>query len=103
MERKKYYVSVVSKTIMEKQGDAAYELEIEATDEEIDQLKDLFEEEEDFEIDSFWRAHAAGVPYHHDNANDGYDFVLKEIYRKLYALGTQETKEVIHNMNILND
>ncbi len=53
MERNKYYVSVQSRSIMSNQGDAAYELEIEATDEEIKQLQELFEVEEDFEIDTF--------------------------------------------------
>ncbi|MCZ8521859.1 MULTISPECIES: hypothetical protein [Paenibacillus] len=102
MERKKYYVSVQSKTIMENQGDAAYELEIEATEEQILQLLDLFEEEEDFELDTFIRAQIPGVPYHHDSANDGYDIVLKDIYRTIHNLGTEETKQHIEKMQILN-
>ncbi|MED4600835.1 hypothetical protein P9314_08970 [Paenibacillus validus] len=102
MERNKYYVSVQSRSIMSNQGDAAYELEIEATDEEIKQLQELFEVEEDFEIDTFWRAHAAGIPYHYDQANVGYDMALQEIYRKIHALGTKETKDQIEKMQILN-
>ncbi|MEK8128795.1 hypothetical protein WMW72_12850 [Paenibacillus filicis] len=102
MEKKKYYVSVQSRTIMQNQGDAAYELEIEATDEQVLQLQELFEEEEDFDIDSFIRVHSPSVPYHHDEANDGYDIVLTEIYRTLHHLGTEETKQHIESMQILN-
>lgn len=102
MEKQKYYVSVQSRTIMHHQGDASYELEIEATPEEITQLEDLFEDKEDYELDTFVRAHAPAIPYHHDNANDGYDLALKAIYQKLYALGTQETKNHIKSMNILD-
>lgn len=102
MEREKYYISVQSRTIMKNQGDATYELEIVATPEEILQLENLFETQEDFELETFVRAHYPAVQYHHDNSNDGYDMVLKEIYQKLYSLGTQETKKHIESMNILN-
>jgi hypothetical protein len=102
MEREKYYVSVQSRTIMKNQGESAYELEIEATPEEILQLQAIFEVEEDYELASFTRAHYPGIPYHHDNANDGYDMALKEIYKTLHTLGTRETKEHIERMNILN-
>ncbi|WP_159885063.1 hypothetical protein [Paenibacillus puerhi] len=102
MEKNRYYVSVQSKTIMLQQGDAAYEFEIDATPEEILQLQDLFEEEEDFENETFFRTPLPGIPYHHDRANDGYDFVLTEIYQKLHDLGTKETKAHIKSMHILN-
>jgi hypothetical protein len=100
MERKRYYVSVQSKSIMENQGEAAYELEIEATPEEVEQLTVMFENQEDFELDTFFRAHYIAVPYHHDNANDFYDGALKAIYEKLHALGTEETKKHIDSMHV---
>ncbi|UUZ80269.1 hypothetical protein LJK88_35915 [Paenibacillus sp. P26] len=101
MEKMTYYVSVQSRTIMLHQGDAAYELEIEATPDEIRELQELFEDKEDFELDTFSRAHYLATEYHHDRSNDGYDMVLKDIYQKLYALGTDETKRHIESMNIL--
>jgi hypothetical protein len=101
MDRKRYYISVQSKTIMENQGDAAYELEIEATPEEIEQLKEMFEDEEDFELETFFRAHYLAVPYHLDASNDLYDQSLRAIYEKLHALGTEETKKHIESMHVL--
>ncbi|TVY10379.1 hypothetical protein [Paenibacillus cremeus] len=100
--KRRYYVSVQSRTIMENQGDAAYELEIDATPEQIDRLRDLFDEKEDYEQDSFIRAHAPGIPYHHDAPNDGYDASLQTIYETLHDLGTKETKDHIESMQVLN-
>jgi len=101
-EKRRYYVSVQSKSIMLNQGDATYELEIDATPEQILELRELFEDEEDFENDTFWRAHIPAIPYHHDNSNDGYDVMLEEIYRKLYEWGTPETRAHIESMNVLH-
>lgn len=101
MERKTYYVSVQSKTVMENQGDAAYEMEINATEEDLLRLEELFEEEEDYELGTYVRAHNPTVPYHHDRENDGYDAVLKEVYRTLHELGTAQTKKHIEGMGIL--
>jgi len=100
MSKKKYYVSVQSRTIMERQGDAAYELEIEATPEELRQLQSLFEEMEASDQDAYFRTHFPGIPYHHDSENDRYDDSLKRVYRTLYSLGTEETKSHIAAMNV---
>jgi hypothetical protein len=100
MERKNYYVSVQSRTIMENQGDASYELVINATPEEIDVLAELFENQADVDEASFIRGHTPAIPYHHDNVNDDMDWYIKEIYKTLYNLGTQETKEHILSMEI---
>jgi hypothetical protein len=100
MEKQKYYVSVQSKTIMTGQGDAAYEFEIEATPEEVQGLLKLFDEMEDFDNQSFFRNHIPGIPYHHDLENDGYDFYLKEIYKSIQQLGTEETRKHILTMDL---
>ncbi|MCM3271375.1 hypothetical protein [Paenibacillus elgii] len=102
MDKKNYYVSVQSKTIMQHQGDAAYELEIEATPEEVIKLKELFEDVEYAEELTFSRAHFPGIPYHHDKENDAYDSYLKNVYQTLYSLGTDETKKHIQTMNVLD-
>lgn len=102
MERKRYYVSVQARRIMENQGDAAYELEIEATPEEIGYLQEIFDKMASVEHSAYWRAHIPGVPYHHDDENDATDAYLKDVYRLLFTLGTDETKEHIMSMNILD-
>jgi hypothetical protein len=100
-EKKRYYISVQSQTIMEHQGDASYELEIEANAEELQKLNELFELMDEFDQSSFLNNPVPGIPYHHDLENDGYDYYLKEIYKFLYDNGTEKTKSHIQSMNIL--
>jgi hypothetical protein len=103
MEKRKYYVSVQSRTIMENQGDASYELVINAIPEEINELVELFKYQADVDEVTIIRTNIPAIPYHHDNINDDSDWSLKEIYKTLYTLGTMETKEHILSMGILND
>ncbi|QTH45521.1 hypothetical protein J4772_14540 [Cohnella sp. LGH] len=100
MSKQKYYVSVQAKTILPNQGDAAYELEIEAEPEDVRQLLELFEEMESFDNASGFRNLIPGIPYHHDQENDGYDYYLREVYNKLQEVGTDETKKHISQMNL---
>jgi hypothetical protein len=93
----------VSSTIMENQGDAAYELVIDATPEEVNELVDLFEKQADVDKSTFIRTHIPAIPYHHDKENDASDRGLQEIYTTLYTLGTMETKKHILSMEILNN
>lgn len=102
MDKKRYYISVQAGTILEKQGDAAYELEIEATPEEVDKLSEVFEELDNFDQASFTQAATSvTIAYHLDESNDGYDFYLNEAYSMIYDLGTEETKQHIKSMKIL--
>ncbi|WP_228100958.1 hypothetical protein [Paenibacillus donghaensis] len=100
--KKRYYVSVQSRTIMEQQGDAAYELEIEATPDEVSQLRALFDSMYHFDMETYFRMHYPGIPEHYDNDNNLYERDLKNIYRLLHELGTGETKEHIASMNVLD-
>jgi hypothetical protein len=102
MEKTKYYVSVQAQSILSEQGAAAYELVILATDREVTQLQELFDNEEVAENATFFRGMAPGIPYHIDNENDVYDYYLIEIYKKIYELGTPETRSHIEGMHILN-
>ena len=101
MDRRRYYVSVHSKSIMENQGDGAYEFEVEATPEELDELRDLFA---DLEIDenktAFRGALQPAKPYHLDGENDAYDDDLNEIYNLLLRIGTEETVRHLNGMRL---
>jgi hypothetical protein len=101
MEKKTYYVSVQAGTVLENEGDAAFEFEISATPEEVDKLAEMFESAMEADHDAFWRAHTLAIPYHHDDENDTYDDSLKMIYQTIYELGTPETKRHIESMNVL--
>jgi hypothetical protein len=87
---------------MENPGDAAYELEISATPEDVEKLSDIFENMGDFDQASFLKSQALAYPYHLDPENDGYDYYLAEAYKLLYGLGSSETKRHIENAGLLN-
>ncbi|GIQ67360.1 hypothetical protein DUZ99_02475 [Xylanibacillus composti] len=101
MDKRTYYVSVQAATILENQGDAAYEFEIEATPKEAAQLGELMEVQKDYDFESFFRAPIPGIPYHYDGPNDGYDTSMRQVFAKLHELGTAETKQHIEQMGIL--
>lgn len=101
MDKKRYYVSVQANTVLEQQGDAAYEFEIDATDKELMKLQELFENKEDVEDETFLRAPIPAFPYHQDGENDAYDENIRSVYRLLHQLGTAETKQHIDQMGIL--
>lgn len=102
MEKTKYYVSVQAHSILADQGAASYELEISASDYEVEQLQELFDNKLGAEDSTFFRAITPGIPYHIDDENDTFDYYLIEIYKKIYELGTNETQSHIERMNILN-
>ncbi|MBB6731734.1 hypothetical protein [Cohnella zeiphila] len=99
MDRRRYYVSVQSKSILENQGDGAYEFEVDATPEEVQTLRDLFAALEIHEYGTAFRiALQPGLPYHHDRQNDAYDDDLNEIYNLLHRIGTEETVRHLDGM-----
>lgn len=100
MGKSTYYVSVQAKTINSSRGDAAYEFEIEADEERLVQLQELFDAMDEFDQAGYWRAHQPFLEYSHDPENDGYDYFLKEIYRRLSDWGTEETKRHIATMDV---
>jgi hypothetical protein len=87
---------------MENQGDAAYELEIDATPDEVNQLRNLFDSMYHFDMETYFRMHYPGIPEHYNNDDVLFERDLKNIYRLLHELGTGETKEHIVSMNILD-
>lgn len=101
MKKDKYYVSVQSGSILKDQGAAAYELEIMATEEEVEQLKEWLDVRDDTDKASLLRtAMAGGAQYHNDFENDSHDEALQHVYRWLYQLGTKETKQHIESMGL---
>jgi len=92
MIKSKYYVSVQSKSLSREQGSAAYEWEIEATDEEAAALERLFGRLDESEHATFIRGMTPGLPYHWDRENDAYDGTLRQIFDRIHALGTPDTR-----------
>jgi hypothetical protein len=104
MNKMIYWVSVGKHEIVPKGEGANYEFEIEASDDELDQLRELFDEAD--HVDNSLLSRAA-TPYEafeevdQDAKNLPYDMQLKEIYRIIYNLGLPETKAHIMRMGII--
>ncbi|GFN33682.1 hypothetical protein [Paenibacillus xylaniclasticus] len=100
-ERRLFYVSVASGQVLEDPEAAAYELVIEANDDEVNKLKELFGEYSSMdEAEAF---HFVRHPYETDDEralNGGTDAIIHQIYDMLYDLGTDETKQFLHNNRI---
>jgi len=102
MDKKTYYIAVASGEILEpKDMTGNFEFEILASEEEIDQLQEMFEDSAEAQDDTAARAMIPARDYHLDKENDAADYYLTEIYRKLHELGTPETKSHIESMNVL--
>jgi hypothetical protein len=78
-----------------------WNFKVEATDEEIIQLRELFDQKYSTEWQNFYRAHIPYLQYHYDRENDAYDETLMNIYQLIYTLGDQEAKQHISEMGIL--
>ncbi|MCM3746753.1 hypothetical protein M3223_05225 [Paenibacillus pasadenensis] len=100
-QRKRYYVAVGAGQVLEDSEAAAYELVIEATEEEKDGLKALFAELSS--MDEAQMAHFHSSPYGSaslEEINRGYEGILKQIYALINRLGTEETKQHITSMKL---
>ena len=102
MEKKTFYIEVGSGEITEPEETGQFEFEIQANDEEINQLQALFEESAEAQEGTAKGASSAHPINHNFRDNDASDYWLREIYRKLYDLGTPETKKHIESMNMLH-
>ncbi|WP_078382643.1 hydrolase [Sutcliffiella halmapala] len=103
MERKTYYISLADGNISQVKSAASWNYQIQATDEEITQLRELFDQNYSSDWQSFWRSHIPYVEYHFDRPNDGYDNGLQQVFKMLYELGDEETKAHIKNQGLLED
>ncbi|WP_458412149.1 hydrolase [Schinkia sp. CFF1] len=102
MEKSTYYISVGSREISKIKTASPFELEIEATENEIRTLREIFDEMYSADWMGFFRAHVPYVQYHYDRPNDQIDQNLTNVYQMLYELGKPETKQHIETMGILN-
>lgn len=100
-EKRTYYVAVGSGDILPVQTATPYDFEIEATEEEVILLQELFDNKYSSDWSTFIRAHLPYMQYHLDRENDSFDESLLAIYGMLHKLGKPETKQHIEDMGIL--
>ncbi len=96
-----YYIDVGTGGIYQSATASTWSFKIEATDEEIHQLRSLMDSNYLNEWGNFFRAHVPYVQYHYDRQNDAYDSTIQQIYAMIYQLGDQEAKTHIESMDIL--
>lgn len=100
-QKKTYYIDVGHGGISQSPTSSEWSYKIQATDEEITQLRELFEQNYSTEWQNFFRAHVPYVQYHYDRENDAYDQTIKQVYGMIYNLGDEEARNHIETMNIL--
>jgi hypothetical protein len=102
-QKKTYYVSIATGEISQVKTASPWDFQIEATDDEIIQLREYFDQNYSTDWQAFWRAHVPYVQYHYDRQNDAYDETLTKIYQLIYKLGNEEAKEHIRSLGILSE
>jgi hypothetical protein len=100
-QKKTYYVSIATGEISQVKTASPWDFQIEATDDEIIQLREYFDQNYSADWQSFWRTHVPYVQYHYDRENDAYDRTLMEIYKLIYKLGNEEAKAHIRSLGII--
>jgi hypothetical protein len=100
-QQKTYYIDVGSGEISQSATSSTWSYKIQANDEEITKLRELFDQNYSTEWKNFYRAHVPYLEYHYDRENDAYDSTIQQVYGMLYKLGDEEAKNHIESMNIL--
>jgi len=100
-QKKTYYIDVGTGEISRSAESSTWSYKIHATDEEITELRELFEQNYSNEMGTFIRSHIPFKEYHHDRSNDAYDSTIQQVYSMIHKLGDEEAKTHIEDMNIL--
>ncbi|MFY4777266.1 hydrolase [Metabacillus sp. RGM 3146] len=102
-DKKTYYVSVGSGEISQSETASTWEFKIEATADEIVELRECFDQVNLASWQGFFRSHVPFMEYHYDKQNDEVDDMNLKVYRMIYVLGDEEAKEHIRSQNILKN
>lgn len=103
MERKTYYISLAEGSISQVSTASSWDYQIQATDDEITQLREIFDQNYSSDWQGFWRAHIPFVQYHYDRENDAYDNGLQQAFKMIYELGDEATKSHIKDQGLMDD
>jgi hypothetical protein len=103
MGRKTYYISLAEGSISQVSTASSWDYQIQATDDEITHLREIFDQNYSSDWQGFWRAHIPYVQYHFDKTNDAYDNGLQQAFKMIYELGDEATKAHIKNQGLMDD
>ncbi|MGG3572658.1 hydrolase [Bacillus gobiensis] len=97
LEKNTYYVSLVGQMISQSPDASSWDFKIFATPDEIRQLRALFDQLYSSDVKGYLRSHIPFLEYHNDQPNDDTDHTANQIYRLLYDLGDENTREFIND------
>ncbi|MEH7118365.1 hydrolase [Neobacillus vireti] len=98
-----YYINIQSHEIFNEPNGVEWDFKIEATPSQLAVLERLFDETDESDWESYFRAHVPFLEYHHQPQNKEYDQRLFLIYTFLYYLGDEKTRKDIGDMGIINE
>jgi hypothetical protein len=101
--KKIYYISLGNGEISQISTASSWNYKIEASEDEIVQLREYFDQIYSSDWQGFFRAHVPYVEYHHDPTNDAYDETMAKVFELIYKLGDDEAKQHISQQGFLND
>jgi hypothetical protein len=104
MDKNKYWVSVGDQEIVPEGETVNNEFEIEATDQEITELRGQLDDLVKADTELLTRAATPYEPLPEPNQevkNVSYDDQLKNVYRLIHQLGVPETKNHIEEMHVI--
>ncbi|PLS14947.1 hydrolase [Bacillus sp. M6-12] len=100
-QKNTYYIWLQNGQISRDRDTSPWNFQVEATDEEISQLREYFDQNYSVEWQNFYRSHVPYVQYHYDRENDAYDKGMQKIYEMIYKIGNEEARKHIESMGIL--
>ncbi|WP_433746564.1 hypothetical protein [Paenibacillus amylolyticus] len=92
MDSKKYYVSVMGRSVIPDPSVTSYEWIIKATPQEAEHLLGLLNLMQEKEEEAFPGMVFPWPDTPEEYVNRAYETVLQQVYREIYRLGTPETR-----------
>jgi len=109
MEKQTYYVTVdIGSHVGQIRdqlslNDPNYDFEIEATEDEIHQLEELFERTQEDDFKTFIVAHLPYQTKERAKMSRREDNRIRQIYQMIYRLGTEETKKRMREAGMVQE
>jgi hypothetical protein len=101
--KQSYFINIQSHEIFSEPDGAEWDFKIKATESQVAVLQRLFDQNDETDWESYFRAHIPYLEYHHQPQNKEYDLRILLIYSLLYYLGDEKTRAHIREMGILNE
>ncbi|GGF89546.1 hypothetical protein [Paenibacillus aceti] len=102
MDRKMFYVSVQGRSVLDDPEATSYEWVIRATPEEADSIRYKLQQLGEKEESTFLAYTFPWPDSPEDVVNHSYQSVLDGLYREIYRLGTEETRQLLQRVGYEN-